>query len=171
MAAWLKAGWWQLPSRIALALGLGSAAVASDARADLPAPQPNNLSGPAVPWRFGDMTIRTDGERVYVAEQGGGFRELPLSNTPETQLLLKLLAGSEGAASASGITLNPMLLAGSGGQSIHRAPVGDPNPRDQSGEAGQPGQTGQAAAPASPAPSGPKKTPGAKNPLGRAEKG
>lgn len=74
--------------------------------------------------------IRLDGDRLYLSEAGGAFRELSLGDTEEARALRAMLGEQGGAA---GIRLSPTILAGSGGCGYHWTPAdGDapppPNP-------------------------------------------
>jgi hypothetical protein len=77
--------------------------------------------------------LRLWGDRLYLSEGGGAFKQLKLGNTPEVQLLRQLLAGNGG-----GIRLGPMNLAGSGGCGYHWAPV------DKTDESGHPNSSSAA---------------------------
>jgi hypothetical protein len=73
--------------------------------------------------------IRLDGDRLYLSEAGGVLQELRLGDTPEAQALRAML----GQYGASGVRLDPTILAGSGGCGFHWTPAdGDapppPNP-------------------------------------------
>jgi hypothetical protein len=96
-------GWLRVPSRLALMLGLGAAAVAS-ARADAPADRQHTGAG--------DVSIRSAGGRIYLSE-GGTETELRLGATPEHDRLLRLLQDYGPA----GIKLDPdpRLIMSSGG--------------------------------------------------------
>jgi hypothetical protein len=73
--------------------------------------------------------LRLDGDRLYLSEAGGAFRELNLGDTQEARALRALLDQQGGAA---GIRLNPTILAGSGGCGYHWTPADSdappPNP-------------------------------------------
>ena len=73
--------------------------------------------------------IRLDGDRLYLSEAGGAFRELSLGDTPEARALRALLEQQGGA---SGVRLSPTILAGSGGCGYHWTPADSdappPNP-------------------------------------------
>lgn len=97
--------WLGLPSRLALTLGLGAAAVAG-ARADAPAD--HERIGP------GDVLIRSEGGKIYLSE-GGRESELRLGATPERDRLLRLLQDH----GPTGVKLDrdPRLIMSSGGGS------------------------------------------------------
>jgi hypothetical protein len=70
--------------------------------------------------------IRLDGNRLYLSEAGGAFRELSLGDTPEARALRVMLERQDGAA---GVRLSPTMLAGSGGCGYHWIPAdSDPPP-------------------------------------------
>ena len=100
--------WLCFPSRAGLLLGLGALSIAG-ARAETAAPAPP--PSPAI----GGLSIRGESGRIYVSEGGREFQELDLGDTADAHLLRRLLAGTGGAA----IPLDPMILAGSGGDGFH----------------------------------------------------
>jgi len=69
--------------------------------------------------------IRVDGDRLYLSEAGGAFRELNLGDTQEARALRALLDQQGGAA---GIRLGPTMLAGSGGCGYHWTPANSDAP-------------------------------------------
>ena len=71
------------------------------------------------------LTLRIEGDTVYCAEGGAGFRELSLGDTAEARHLKELLARDPAARSQSGIRLAPTILAGAGGAGFHWTPVQD----------------------------------------------
>jgi hypothetical protein len=96
--------WLRLPSRFALTLGLGAAAVAG-ARAE--APDDHQRAGQS------DLLIRSEGEKIFLSE-GGQETELRLSATPQRDHLLRLLE-EHGRA---GVKLDPdprLIMSGGGG--------------------------------------------------------
>ena len=115
-------GWLRLPSRLALMLGLGAAAVAS-ARADAPGDRQHTGAG--------DVSIRSAGGRIYLSE-GGTETELRLGATPEHDRLLRLLQDYGPA----GIKLDPdprLIMSGGGGsgfslRDIKNSITGEPAP-------------------------------------------
>jgi len=100
--------WLRFPSRAGLLLGLGALSV-TGARAEAAAPAP-----PPSPT-IGGLSIRGEAGRIYVSEGGREFQELDLGDTADARLLRRLLAGTDGAA----IPLDPMILAGAGGDGFH----------------------------------------------------
>ncbi len=95
----------RLPSRLALMLGLGAAAVAG-ARADAPAD--HERTGP------GDVLIRSEGSKIYLSEVGRET-ELRLGATPERDRLLRLL--QEHGPAGVKLDRDPRLIMSSGGGS------------------------------------------------------
>ena len=96
--------WLRLPSRLALTLGLGAAAVAG-ARADAP--------GDRARAGQSDVLIRSEGGKIFLSE-GGQETELRLSATPQRDQLLRLLE-EHGPA---GVKLDPdprLIMSGGGG--------------------------------------------------------
>lgn len=152
--SWSPGRWLRLPSRVALLLGLGALSAAG-ARADTGPAQPGAGIAPlahgdrASP---GDLLIRTEGGRIYLAERGGEFQELRLGDMPEAELLRQLLGGNGAAHGATGIRLSPMNLAGAGGNSFNWAPGGRSATRDKPGPAGPGAPATGTAAPGTPAP-------------------
>jgi hypothetical protein len=148
---WSLRRWLGLPSRLALLLGLGALSAAG-ARADAaldrpgaggaPIPHDNPASvgpasrGPASsgPANGGELLIRAEGGRLYLAEGGGEFQELRLRDMPEAVLLKQLVEGN--GAGAAGIRLGPMILAGAGGDGFHWPPGGRPATRANPAPAG-----------------------------------
>jgi hypothetical protein len=98
--------WLRLPSRLALILGLGAL---STAGAQAEAPDQSNLG------TFGDISIRSDGGKIYLSESGGDFQELQLRDTAEARHLKWLLEQNGTASDPAGLRLNPTILAGGGG--------------------------------------------------------
>ena len=114
--------WLRLPSRLALMLGLGAAAVAG-ARAD--APPDHERTG------LGDVLIRSEGGKIYLSE-GGAETELRLGETPERDRLLRLLQ-DHGPAGVK-LDRDPRLIMSSGGGSgfywwgVRKPPPNEPAP-------------------------------------------
>ena len=123
-------GWLGLPSRLALSLGLGAAAVAG-VRAD--APGDHERTGQS------DVLIRSEGGKIYLSE-GGTETELRLGETLERDRLLQLLQ-EHGPA---GVKLDPdprLIMSGGGGsgfslRDIKNSIIGEPAPAQ--GSAPQP---------------------------------
>ena len=90
-----------LSGRVALLLGLGAISAAG-ARA---APEPGAA----------DLQLYGEGGRIWLAEAGGGFRELRLGDTAEARHLRQLLK-ERGPAP---LRLDPTVLAGGGGMGFH----------------------------------------------------
>ena len=137
--------WLSLPSRMALLLGLGALSAAG-AGADAAPAHPDagiGLPGP------GDLLVRSDAGRIYLAEHGGEFRELTFRDVAQARLLTRLLEQNGGATDPSGIRLSPIILAGSGGQSIHWGAARNPGSRGPAAS----GRSEKAGNPANPAPS------------------
>jgi hypothetical protein len=115
-------GWLRLPSRLALMLGVGAAAVAS-ARADAPGDRQHTGAR--------DVSIRSEGGKIYLSE-GGTETELRLGATPEHDRLLRLLQDYGPA----GIKLDPdprLIMSGGGGsgfslRDIKNSITGEPAP-------------------------------------------
>ena len=101
-----------LPGRIGLLLGLGALSIAG-ARADT-APMPTSHSPD-----LGGLSIRSEGGRIYVSENGGDFQEIRLGDTREAHRLAELLARRDTGADRAAIALHPLILAGSGGDGFH----------------------------------------------------
>lgn len=119
--------WLRLPSRIALILGMGALSTAG-ARADAPEIGPGATVSPA---GRGDLSIRSEGGRIYLSEGSGEFHELPLGDTPEARHLRQLLDRSAAAANPSGLRLSPTILAGGGGSGFHWNPFWKAQPPDK----------------------------------------
>src|SRR3954449_8093559 len=101
--------WLRLPGRVGLLLGLGALSV-TGARADTTAPLPT-----ADPPASGGLSIRSEGGRIYLSENGRDFQEIRLGDTQEARHLAQLLAGREAGSETAGINLPPIILAGAGG--------------------------------------------------------
>lgn len=108
--------WFAAPSRIALLFGIGalSAAGPSPAAKAEPTPQQRDASA--------QLRIWNDAGRIYVTERGGGARELRLGDTAEARHLAGLLQRAGATAAKAAVRLDPMLLAGGGGEGLHWAP-------------------------------------------------
>ena len=117
--SWSNAAWLRLPSRIALLLGLGALSAASGP-AEGATPQRDTASGAGL----ADLFVRTEGGRIYLSENGKGFRELRLGPEEQENVLSRLLERG-GATDPAGIRLHPTLLAGSGGAGFHWAPANE----------------------------------------------
>jgi len=104
--------WVRLPSRVALLLGLGALSAAG-ARADAAESRPG----------VGDMVIRSDGARIYLAEDGSDFQELQINDPVRLRALQLLIAESGTDAGRDGARLRPLILAGDGGAGFHWAPA------------------------------------------------
>jgi hypothetical protein len=114
-----------LSSQAALLVGLGSLWPLS-AQAALP----DERSGRDEPGvsrdrsgSFGDLSVRIEDGRIFIAEADGEFRELPLQDTAEARLLAELLAHEATASGPAGMRVSPTVLAGAGGQGYHWTPV------------------------------------------------
>lgn len=102
----------RLPGRIGLLLGLGALSIAG-ARADTaPPPAPHSAT-------LGRLSIRSEGGRIYVSENGGDFQEVRLGDTPEARRLAELLARRDIGSDKAAAALRPMILAGAGGDGFH----------------------------------------------------
>jgi hypothetical protein len=110
--------WLRLPSRIALILGMGALST-TGARAEAPEIGPGATVSPV---GRGDLSIRSEGGKIYLSEGSGEFREVPLGDTPEARHLRHLLDRSDVAAGPAGLRLSPTLLAGGGGSGFHWNP-------------------------------------------------
>ena len=107
-----------LPSRIALLIGIGALSVGA-AKAHAPATTPLPSSATE---RSGELCLWSQGEAVYMAEQDGTARRLPLGDTAEAHRLRELLQRHSATDAQTGIRLDRMLLAGSGGDGFHWTP-------------------------------------------------
>jgi hypothetical protein len=106
--------WLCLPGRVGLLLGLGALSV-TGSRAEPAAPAPTTPPSPTL----GGLSIRSEGGRIYVAENGKDFREIELADTPETRRLAQMLEEREAGSPGSEIALYFMILAGAGGDGFH----------------------------------------------------
>jgi hypothetical protein len=116
----------RLPSKIALLLGLGALSLGVHGEIS----QDREFEGVgAVPQAdrigLGELSVRMEDGRVYVAEAGKAFELLNLGETPEALVLKQVLATSPAASAPAGMRLRPTILAGGGGQGYHwtRVPV------------------------------------------------
>jgi hypothetical protein len=131
--------WLRFPSRAGLLLGLGALSI-TGARAETAAPAP-----PPSPT-IGGLSIRGEAGRIYISEGGREFQELDLGDTADARLLRRLLAGTDGAA----IPLDPMILAGAGGDGFHWTAPRSGN--DAAQPAGKSGERNRPASGSSPPP-------------------
>jgi hypothetical protein len=69
------------------------------------------------------MVIRSDGGRIYLAENGTDFRELQINDPAQLRALQLLIAESGTAVGRDGARLRPLILAGDGGSGFHWAPA------------------------------------------------
>jgi hypothetical protein len=102
--------WLRFPGRLALLLGMGAlsaaGAQAETSGSEMASSQASGL---------GTMLIRIDAGRIYLAENGSDFRELVLPDNAETAALRQLLESRGAAREATGIRIEPIILAGDGG--------------------------------------------------------
>jgi len=146
-------GWFALPSRIALMLGLGALSAGTAAKAEAtPVPEPARVPQQSVA-SLGELRLWSEGDRILVSERGGEARELHLGNTAEARRLRNLLERAGATADLPQIVHDRLILVGGGGQgyswnpSEKRPNSGRPMPVDRS--AASPGDPA-AAAPAYP---------------------
>jgi len=125
--------WLRLPSRLALLLGLGALSAAG-AKADTGESHPGSARVPQQSVKtFGDLSIWSEGGRIFVAESGQEARELPLGDTAEARRLRDML-GREGAIAAAPRELRDrIILVGGGGVGFSWAP---PRPPDSAATRG-----------------------------------
>jgi hypothetical protein len=117
--------WFGLPSRIALLLGIGAITAAASGQADAtPVDRTGHLT--RVPQQsvktFGELSVWSDGGRIYLAESGGEARELPLGDTAEARHLRQLLESGGAVADAPQVLQHRIILVGGGGNGFHWAP-------------------------------------------------
>ena len=109
-------GWLNLPSRIALLLGLGALSAAG-ARADNPS------DAARVPQQsakaFGDLLVWSEHGRIFVAEAGQPAEPLELGDSAETQRLLLLLEQEGATAATPHVLRDRIILVGGGGAGAH----------------------------------------------------
>jgi hypothetical protein len=98
--------WLRLPGRFALILGLGALSTAG-AQGDAP--------DQTSPRSFGDLSIRSEGGKIYLSEGGRDFQELQLPDTPEARHLKRLLAQNGIVTDPTDLQVNSVILAGGGG--------------------------------------------------------
>src|SRR5579862_5870027 len=109
--------WFRLPSRIALALGIGAISAAG-AKADV---KPFDRSEPAsrVPQQsvkvFGELRVWSEEGRIYLSEGDQEARELRLDDTPEARHLRALLERDGAVAGAPRVLPHRIILVGGGG--------------------------------------------------------
>jgi hypothetical protein len=117
--------WLRLPSRIALLIGVGALSAAG-ARADTNQPLSRSGTEPLSTKERAPTQLRiwSDGERLYISEDGDRGQELRLGDTVEARHLRGLLDQYRAAATAEGMRFDRMILAGGGGDGFHWAPAG-----------------------------------------------
>jgi hypothetical protein len=133
--------WLRFPSRAGLLLGLGALSLAG-VRADTTAPE-RTIYSPTM----GGLSIRDEGGRIYVSENGGDFREIDLGDTSHARRLAQLLAESGSGDCGSAAALHPVILAGAGGDGFHWT---SPSSRNEVGPAA--GSRDKRGRPANPSP-------------------
>jgi hypothetical protein len=117
--------WLRLPGRLALLLGLGALSTAG-VRAD--------ASENHEPAGRGDVLIRSQGGHIYLSQDGKPFEPLPLSDTEEARRLRQLVEQRGKSLGSDRLRLNPTVLAGGGGASIHWwGPADKTNPPEKTG--------------------------------------
>jgi hypothetical protein len=107
-----------LPGWIALLFGIGAASV-SEANVDAPAFDP---AAKPLPVLGSEVLLWGAGGQVYLAQRDGPARLLPVTDTAQARRLRALLEQHGATDAQTGIRLDPMLLAGGGGEGFHWAP-------------------------------------------------
>jgi hypothetical protein len=112
----LKSIWLQLPAWGALLLGFG-ALLGPEARADQSriqrSPESQSAKRPAA--QSDEVTIRLDGETIYVSQGGSRFEELRVGNTLEAAHLRKLLRDAGAVGQSVSVPIGSMIVASGGG--------------------------------------------------------
>lgn len=121
-----------LPSRIALLLGLGALSVAG-AKADTGGVLNPDRDSAHVPQQsakpLADLVIWKENGRIYVSEGGKPAEELHLGNTAEAEQLMQLLVREGATAAAPHVLRDRVILVGGGGQGFN---LDVPRPGDPS---------------------------------------
>jgi hypothetical protein len=132
--------WINLPSRVAMLLGIGVLATGG-ARAETTVGDAA-VAAPHPPQAIADdragLSVWASDGRIYLADPR--VRELQLSDTPEARRLHDLLRQRGATDMRSSVRLDRLLLAGGGGDGFHWAPprAGSPGRRAVT-EAAEPG--------------------------------
>jgi hypothetical protein len=136
----LRKSWLRLSQWSALLLGAVFASSAWGGKPDLQptgsTAGPRDQSSP----HFGEILIRTEGAKIYVSQDGSGFEELSLGETPDAAALRKLLSDAGAAKAPVSVPIGSIIVASGGG-------AGDgakPKPPDATGTG--PAPTGSAPA-------------------------
>jgi hypothetical protein len=132
----------RLPRWTALFLGFG-ALFAADAEAGQPENQAGGSAGGALEDRgtAGEVVIRAEGGKIYLSENGSGFEELSLTDTPEAAHLLRLLKETGAADSTMTVPVGGIIVA-EGGAGFHGPkPAPQPQPTTTQSPAPAPTQT------------------------------
>lgn len=110
--------WVRIPGLTALIMGFG-AVVAGNATARISEPsrsstQPEPATGQDVVDK--NVSIRMEGEKIFLSEDGGDFRELHLGRTSAALHLRKLLNEADGAEGPLSVPVGSFIVANGGGQ-------------------------------------------------------
>src|SRR6185437_4311483 len=112
------------PTRLALLLVMGVLSAAAGTKADA-MPDDQGAAPPLTQHRLaasGELSVWTEGGRIFLAELGGAARALELGETGEARRLQQLLDQAGATNAASGMRLDRMILAGGGGNGFAWAP-------------------------------------------------
>jgi hypothetical protein len=113
----LKNIWSQLPAWGALVLGF-AALLGGEARADRSQLQPLDAtpepSGRSA-LRLDEVSVRIEGENIYISQGGRAFEELHLGNTPEATLFRKLLRDVGTMGQSIAVPVGSTIVASGGG--------------------------------------------------------
>jgi len=129
MPCWIEF-WRGLPSRVALALGLGALSVAG-AKADAVG---NATPGGDPAWvpqqsakTLGELLIWNEAGRIYVSEEGKPAEELTLGESAEAEILKQLLAQAGATAATPRVLRDRIILVGGGGGGFSWQPARPPD--------------------------------------------
>jgi hypothetical protein len=119
----LKNIWSHLPAWGALMLGFG-ALLAGGARADTSQLQPEARPEPSrrLASRLDEVTIRIEGEKIYISERGSAFEELRLGDTSDAAHLRKLLRDAGAVGQSVSVPIGSMIVASGGGSGTGQKP-------------------------------------------------
>jgi hypothetical protein len=122
--------WLRLPGQAALILGLGALSTAG-ARTDTAEGHERTS--------LGNVFVRSEDGKIYLAEAGKKFQELQLRDTAEARYLRQLIEQNSAAAGPAGVRLSPTILAGGGGSGFYWNPFAKTDTTDKAGAPDQAG--------------------------------
>jgi hypothetical protein len=123
----LKSIWSQFPALGALLVGFG-ASFGQHAQADQATikPSPESQSPIQLDTRADEVTLRLDGDTIYISQHGSPLEKLRLGDTPEAAYLGKLLRDAGAVGQSVSVPIGSMIVASGGGSGNGQKPKQEP---------------------------------------------